>query len=1051
MHKQQTSSTFVTLNQSAAPNVKGRVEKIQQKHIVGWAQNLDSKNEPVMIDVYVGDDLLETIIADKQTDVLGVQYDYGQCGFAYSVPESFLSGKQTLLSFVEHQSKRPITGSPFKTGAGLFDTRFAVENGALVSGFVQQRTVEAVPFSIKLLVDKVEFWSENFIGGQPVEFNVKLPDDVFDSAAHKIHIKITNDQDKTLLSTMRKVQHQYKGMVESVNFDRVIGWIANQAYPELAVALDVYLNNRRIDTVSCDLTRKDVQRSMQFSSDKLGFNCDLARVTASETTANIELFIKGTRNRVLNKKYVLTPKDIIVRSLMTAAQQLNHVSQQGLGGGFSAGLAVDDNAGTWVNHQIIAPLLKQLRQKSGLPKQVNLNLSSVCQLPSFDLDDTVDIIIPVYKGYEETVNCIQSVLDANNLTSCQIIVINDQSPDGRLTYKLQAWSQEAGFTLIENAENKGFVGSVNIGMKLHKNRHVVLLNSDTLVFDGWLDRMIETAEQDQKIGTVTPFSNNATICSFPQFNLDNELPENVSSEQLDKLFAGLNTGQSIDVPTAVGFCMLIKRQALETVGYFDEKTWQKGYGEENDFCLRASALGWRHVLATDVFVHHFGSVSFSEAKNQYLETNLAILNKRYPDYPQTVQRFIQQDPVAQYRNPVIKQLMKQQSDRYLLFVMHDLGGGAKTHVQDLADLLIQQNQYVLELVANSKGQWQLRDMKQGWCIKYQFPDDKTLIEQDLKALGVWHIHFHQLIGFDEWVWQLPELLSCQYDFTAHDFLPMCPRINMIDESGYFCDQSRLDAEKCQRCVELNGLPDTPGLHTHWMQYDQSVGQWRDGFQNYLAGAEHVFCPSTSTQQFFKQHFNLKNLQLRVHPEPSFVIQPDFSQQKEERANVAIIGAIGEHKGSHLLLQCAKQALKEGLPLQFVLIGFSNIDQELKALNNVTLTGKYQSQDELTRYINEHCCQLALFLSVWPETFCYTLTEALQNQLFPVALDYGAIAERIEQLQFGLTIPAKSRPDEINAHLLSAMKHIKRLKKQRNYSGAEYKDVLTEYYAMKSHV
>ena len=128
-------------------------------------------------------------------------------------------------------------------------------------------------------------------------------------------------------------------------------------------------------------------------------------------------------------------------------------------------------------------------------------------------------------------------------------------------------AKENLFTLIENKKNLGFVATVNIGLGLHKDRDVVLLNSDTEVYDHWLDRMQDAAQKDNNIATVTPFSNNATICSFPEFNQDNPLTQAISPEQLNQWFAELNHQKSVDLPTAVGFCMLIKREVLESIGY----------------------------------------------------------------------------------------------------------------------------------------------------------------------------------------------------------------------------------------------------------------------------------------------------------------------------------------------------------------------------------------------------------------------------------------------------------------------------------------------------
>ncbi len=82
---------------------------------------------------------------------------------------------------------------------------------------------------------------------------------------------------------------------------------------------------------------------------------------------------------------------------------------------------------------------------------------------------------------------------------------------------------------------------------------VLLLNSDTEVADGWLERMQRAAYSAPDIGTVTPFSNNATICSYPSFCRDNMLPDEFTVESLDPLFAEANSGVTIDIPNAVGF------------------------------------------------------------------------------------------------------------------------------------------------------------------------------------------------------------------------------------------------------------------------------------------------------------------------------------------------------------------------------------------------------------------------------------------------------------------------------------------------------------------
>src|SRR5690606_32183786 len=128
----------------------------------------------------------------------------------------------------------------------------------------------------------------------------------------------------------------------------------------------------------------------------------------------------------------------------------------------------------------------------------------------------------------------------------------------------------------------GFVKSVNRAMR-HSSRDVVLLNADTEVHGNWLDRLASHAFSNSKVATVTAFSNNATICTFPDIGGSPSLPFGKSLADIDIAFARANLGRSVEIPTGVGFCMFISRATLAHLGLFDE-AFGRGYGEETDFC-----------------------------------------------------------------------------------------------------------------------------------------------------------------------------------------------------------------------------------------------------------------------------------------------------------------------------------------------------------------------------------------------------------------------------------------------------------------------------------
>lgn len=264
----------------------------------------------------------------------------------------------------------------------------------------------------------------------------------------------------------------------------------------------------------------------------------------------------------------------------------------------------------------------------------------------------IDVIIPVYKGARETRRCIDSVLGSAQSEAFDVVVVDDASPDTDIVAYLSALAAAKRITLLRNETNAGFVHSVNRGMATHPDRDVVLLNSDTEVANDWLDRLSRSAKSGHDVATATPFSNNATICTYPFPGWTGGMPGTLDLAALDRLFASANAGRSVELPTAVGSCMYIRRTCLLDVGGFDAERFGRGYGEENDFCLRAAKAGWRHVLAADVFIFHEGAVSFSDERSTRAQGAEEALLDVHPDYLRRVREFLLRDPASGPREAV---------------------------------------------------------------------------------------------------------------------------------------------------------------------------------------------------------------------------------------------------------------------------------------------------------------------------------------------------------------------------------------------------------------
>lgn len=259
------------------------------------------------------------------------------------------------------------------------------------------------------------------------------------------------------------------------------------------------------------------------------------------------------------------------------------------------------------------------------------------------------VIVPVYNAIGPLSRCLES-LSCNLPDNTQVLLINDASPDVDIAPLLQRYAEQYGWELKTNLHNLGFVKTANIGLR-QASAHAVLLNSDTQVTPGWLQRMKAAVESDAAIATVTPWTNNGEIVSLPRFCESSNIP--ADPDAVAAVIAATGSACYPELPTAVGFCMLISVNAIRTIGYFDEQTFGLGYGEENDYSRRAIAVGMRNILCDDVFVCHQGNQSFGPRGLVPGDESMQRLLGQHPDYLEVIQSYIAADPVENRRTEII--------------------------------------------------------------------------------------------------------------------------------------------------------------------------------------------------------------------------------------------------------------------------------------------------------------------------------------------------------------------------------------------------------------
>ena len=251
------------------------------------------------------------------------------------------------------------------------------------------------------------------------------------------------------------------------------------------------------------------------------------------------------------------------------------------------------------------------------------------------------IAVPFYKNEELVAPLLESLIDcAADLAEigAEVVLFDDSPGYAPLQEALEAIlpRAQAAFAcrLVRNEVNLGFVQTMNgaIAEAVARRLDLVLLNSDTIVHPGAFPEMLRIAALDPMIAFVNPRSDNATLATLPIAHRSTAADAAFDAAPYAALAARLP--ELSYVPTAVGFCMLIRWHILAEFGGLDP-IFGAGYNEENDLVMRAGRCGYRAALANQAFVRHRGEASFSlaEISKSVLEpANRAILDARYPEY-----------------------------------------------------------------------------------------------------------------------------------------------------------------------------------------------------------------------------------------------------------------------------------------------------------------------------------------------------------------------------------------------------------------------------------
>jgi len=622
----------------------------------------------------------------------------------------------------------------------------------------------------------------------------------------------------------------------------------------------------------------------------------------------------------------------------------------------------------------------------------------------------VDVIIPVYKGLEETRKCLDSIYQSipENQTQFDIIVINDASPEKDLVRYLEKEADQGKIILFHNKGNQGFVATVNRGLCFHPQRHVILLNNDTEVFHDWADRLLQPLLSQSKIATVTPFSNNATICSYPTIAEDNSIPFNTTPAALDQLCRELNSGVTHEIPTGVGFCMAMNRKCLHDIGYFDEELFGKGYGEENDYCQRAILEGWKNLHLCDTFVYHKGSVSFQETKSPRIDQAIVLINNMFPGYNYDIQKFLVTDPARENRLSIDMARLDKLPTERILCISNSRSGGTLQNIIELAQQKPNQGRLLLGSRKENPDLYHLYLLPGNEKVNYSAGGISIFDLPDYcKQWGIALLEYHQLADQTPEIMNLPSKTSIPYSFIAHDYFTFCPQIVMVTKKGTFCGLPSL--EECEQCLKNSPV-----------QYIDSVQTWRQKTQKFLTGADKIHTPSKSAQGFFTKVFPDLEFEVVPHQETNpelLVVEPKWTQNAGTELTVAVLGALSIEKGADYLEAAAVDAAARKLPINFTLVGYGYRTLQSRPKAKLKVSGRYHHRDVLD-LLKQYNSDVIWFPARCPETYSYTLSQAIAGGYPIVAPDLGAFPERLQNRKLSLILPWNLSVTEVNDRILA---------------------------------
>lgn len=638
--------------------------------------------------------------------------------------------------------------------------------------------------------------------------------------------------------------------------------------------------------------------------------------------------------------------------------------------------------------------------------------------PLADRPKSVDVIIPIYGAAEALRTCLESVARETDLTRHRVILVVDGPQDDDVESIIGNF---ANAQVFRNDQRLGFVGSVNRGMS-ESTSDVILLNSDTIVTPRWIQKLIDAAYSSGDVGTVTPLSNHATLCSVPEPFEENLLPTGYDAASFASLIEKASQRSYTRLPTGVGVCLYIRRALINDIGLFDADRFGLGYGEENDFCFRALHRGWVHVADDTTFIYHAGHRSFGSSRTHLQRKARATLRKLHPRYMATIAEFMRRDPLAPARARIRTALGEKDSPaRRVVHLVHGWPPFQHAGTELYAYWLVQQQRTTHHVAVYTR----LDDPSRAHGEAMELFDDGVrvrlvtnnftarnpfrrnairdrMLERDferfLKAERPDLVHIHHLAGHAFSLANVAHRLGIPIVLQIQDWWFLCARVNLFDRDGNRCSGPGL--EKCARCATLTKV--APASATNRLLHAAR----RSTARRAIAACDAFISGSNAIRDDYMRagvipsskpfHVIPYGVSVNVPREPRALAQRPI--------RFGYVGSIAPHKGVHI----AVEAMRDLDPSQATLHIWGDatalpdyVAALRKSSASIIFEGRFR-EDEKPRVFAS--MDVLLVPSIGLESFGLAAREAMTCGVPVIASAGGALSEMFTPGECGELFP-----------------------------------------------